>query len=590
MLILSYYNPATIMYKKYLLFLGILFVLLSCRQSNKQSYTYPYQISKTAISELGMVATAHPIATEVGVQILEKGGSAVDAAIAVQLTLAVVYPRAGNIGGGGFLVHRSGEGRISSLDYRERAPIAATKDMYLDDEKNVIPGLSTKGHLASGVPGTVAGMFASHQRFGKLLFSELFDSAIDLAKNGHRITQAEADRLNRFKPDFIEVNGTDLPFVKETDWRAGDLLVQPELAQTLLLISRLGKDGFYKGITAELLLAEMDSGSGLITKEDLDTYDVEWRKPVTTDYKDYRLISMPPPSSGGIVLAQMLEMVEPYPIAEWGFDDARTIHLMAEAERRAYADRAQYLGDMDFVDVPLDSMMEPSYIKYRMADFTEDKATVSESINAGKFALAMESFETTHLSIVDREGNAASVTTTLNSNYGSKVWVKGAGFFLNNEMDDFSAKPGVPNQFGLLGAEANAIAPKKRMLSSMTPTIIEKGGDLFMVVGTPGGSTIITSVFQVFLNVAEFGMSMTEAVHAKRFHHQWLPDEIMTEAGRINAEAAVSLSNKGHTVREVSYIGKVEAILKGENGELEGAADNRGDDHAKGVSGKGKRH
>jgi gamma-glutamyltranspeptidase/glutathione hydrolase len=562
--------------KLYSVLLVFFVICVSCRKSIPKDY----QIEKTAISELGMVVSAHPLATKAGVEILERGGSAVDAAIAVQLSLAVVHPRAGNIGGGGFLVHRSADGSISSLDYREMAPALAERDMYLDDNGDVIPGLSTKGHLASGVPGTIDGLFSMHEKFGKLNMAQLFVPAIAYAKTGHCITQSEAERLNRFKEAFLEYNDPSIPFIKDSLWQAGDILVQPTLARTLERIQNEGRNGFYSGETADAIVAEMHSANGIISLQDLENYHSTWREPITTQYKDYKLISMPPSSSGGIILAQMLEMIEPYPIQNWGFQDPRTMHLMVEAERRAYADRAAYLGDMDHYHVPIDSLMQPHYIEFRMSDFSQDTASESNYVRSGDFTVALESYETTHLSVVDRAGNAASVTTTLNSNYGSKVFVDGAGFFLNNEMDDFSAKPGVMNQFGLLGAEANAIAPGKRMLSSMTPTIVEKNNDLFMVVGTPGGSTIITSVFQVFLNVAEFGMSMTQSVQSKRFHHQWLPDEIVYEKNGLDTSTIKTLEEMGHVFRDVEYIGKVEAILKRTDGKYEGAADTRGDDHA----------
>lgn len=566
-------------FRKSLFALLCALLILSCKQAPQ----FPYVIEKTAVSGNGMVVSAHPLATQAGVQILKQGGSAVDAAIAVQLALAVVYPRAGNLGGGGFLVHRTADGDLATLDYREMAPAKAHRDMYLDEEENVISGLSTRGHLASGVPGTVHGLFSMHEKFGKLPMAQLFAPAIQYTR-GHAVTETEANRLNTYKKDFLDFNETDIPFIKEEDWKAGDQLVQAELEATLKRIQQNGLAAFYEGKTADDIVKEIQSGGGIIELQDLKNYNSKWRDPITTDYKEYRLVSMPPSSSGGIVLAQMLEMIEPYPIKEWGFQDVRTMHLMVEAERRAYADRAKYLGDMDFYNVPIDSMMDANYLAFRMADFSQDSATQSEEVQAGRFTVMPESFETTHLSVVDRDGNAASVTTTLNSNYGSKVYVEGSGFFMNNEMDDFSSKPGVMNQFGLLGAEANAIEPGKRMLSSMTPTIIEKNDDLFMVVGTPGGSTIMTSVLQVFINVAEFDMSVTDAVHAKRFHHQWLPDRIVYERNGLDTNTMIQLREMGHEFRPANYIGKVEAILKRPDGQYEGAADNRGDDHAQAPS------
>lgn len=564
-----------------LIFFVFVLLLTGCKSDINTSYN----IDKTVFSKSGVVVSAHPLATEAGLEILKAGGNAVDASIAVQFALAVVYPRAGNIGGGGFMVYRGHDGSTSTLDYREKAPAAASRDMYLDDAGNVIPGLSTKGHLATGVPGTVAGLEAAHEKYGKLAFADLLAPAIGYAEQGYFLTEIEAERLNRYRSDIEAYNDTSCPFVTtpEDIWETGERIVQPDLAETLKRIAKKGAAGFYRGETADKMVAEVRSGDGILTLEDLAGYEAVWRDPITTEYKEYTLIAMPPPSSGGVALAQLLEMVEKYPIAQWGFQDTRTMHLMAEAERRVYADRAEHLGDTDFYPVPIDTLLDPEYIQYRMADFDTRVATTSTTVGAGNFALAMESFETTHLSIVDAEGNAISVTTTLNSNYGSKVMVDGAGFFLNNEMDDFSVKPGTPNQFGLIGAEANAVEPEKRMLSSMTPTIIEKNGEFYMSLGTPGGSTIITSVFQVFLNVAEFGMTASEAVQAKRFHHQWLPDQIMIEKGALSQERLAPLRSMGHEFREVTSIGMVEAILIQPDGTYEGAADTRGDDHAAGM-------
>lgn len=543
---------------------------------------FPYIIEKSATSNKGMVVSAHPLATQVGVDILEAGGNAVDAGIAVQLALAVVYPRAGNIGGGGFMVYRGVDGEIASLDYRERAPAASDRDMYLDSLGNVIPGLSIVGHLAAGVPGTVAGLAESHRKYGKLDWSQLVLPAVNLASNGFKITENEAIRLNRYRESIGKYNDKTCPFVKDTtsQWLQGQTVRQPDLAKTLQTIADLGEDGFYSGPVAESIIREIQGGGGIMTLRDLAEYKAVWRDPITTKYKGYRLISMPPPSSGGIALAQLLEIVEDYPIDGWGFQSPQSVHLMAEAERRVYADRARHLGDMDFYDVPLDTLLDANYLDRRMATYIPGSATLSTEIEAGDFKMAIESFETTHLSVVDADGNAVSITTTLNSNYGCKVMVDGAGFFLNNEMDDFSVKPGIPNQFGLIGAEANAIEPGKRMLSSMTPTIVEKSDRLFMTIGTPGGSTIITSVFQVFINVAEFGMTVHEAVQAPRFHHQWLPDEIKVEEEAISDDHRITLESMGHTFRAVKSIGMVEAIMQLPDGTWEGAADRRGDDHA----------
>lgn len=541
-----------------------------------------YSAHKEAKAEAAMVVTPHPLASAVGLKILKQGGNAVDAAVAVQWAMAVVYPRAGNIGGGGFMLIRRANGEAASLDYREKAPALASRDMYLDAQGNVVEGLSISGHLASGVPGAVAGLFEAHARHGKLPMAKLMNPAIELAQKGFAISHGEADRLNAYQADFRKYNEAPNPFFKDK-WQAGDLLVQSELARTLQLIRDNGPDGFYKGETAREIVAEMKSANGIISLDDLAAYQAKWRKPISGQYKQYRILSMPPPSSGGVALVQMLDMLEPYPLAQWGFHSTQTVHTMAEAMRRAYADRAEHLGDSDFYTVPVDSLLAASYLQQRMAGFSPDSATLSQSILAGQFKLTLESFETEHTSIVDQEGNAVSVTTTLNSNYGSKVWVSGAGFFLNNEMDDFSVKPGVPNQFGLVGAEANAVAPGKRMLSSMTPTIVEKDGKLFMVLGAPGGSTIITGVLQVFLNVVEFGLPLDQAVSAGRFHHQWLPDQILMENNALSESTTAALTAKGHRFQTAKAIAVVKAIVRLPDGRLHGAADPRNpDDDARG--------
>lgn len=543
----------------------------------------PYNTTKSEVADSAMIVSPHPLATEVGLEILKAGGNAIDAIVGVQFALAVVYPRAGNLGGGGFLVLRDKDGKINSLDYREKAPLKADRNMYLDNLGNVVGNLSIKGHLAAGVPGSVAGLLEAHAQYGTIDFKDLIQPAIDLAENGFGITDTEAKRLNRFMKDFKTYNDpTTCPFIKN-EWFVGDILIQKDLAETLKLIRDKGKDGFYEGKTADLIVEEMSEGKGLISKEDLSQYKPVWREPITVDYKNYKMISMPPPSSGGIVLGQLLVMTESYPLKDYGFHHPRSIHLMTEVERRAFADRAEHLGDSDFYPVPVKELLEPNYLYEKMNSFTLDSATASTTIAAGDFILQKESFETTHTSVVDKWGNAAALTTTLNSNYGCKVMVDGAGFFLNNEMDDFSAKPGVPNQFGLLGAEANAIMPEKRMLSSMTPTIFEKDGELFMVLGAPGGSTIITAVFQVFINVVEFGMPLDQAVQAKRFHHQWLPDQILIEKGTISDSTKIALKNLGHSFKEIERMAVVKAIMIGEDGKLYGAGDPRNpDDDARG--------
>ncbi len=565
---------------RHLKYFLVLLVFVACKNApTKQALTEPYRIQKKVIGEKAVVVSAHPLATKAGVDVLERGGNAVDAAIAVNFALAVVYQRAGNIGGGGFMVVRTKDGEKNTLDFREKAPLAAHKDMYLDSSGNVVDGLSVRGHLSAGVPGAVAGMAAAHEKYGKLDFAELVKPAHKIAVEGFKLTTKEAEVLNKFQADIQELNTSPNAFMKDTPWEMGDLIVQKDLGETLQRIIDNGKAGFYEGITADKIVAEMKAGGGLITHEDLKKYQAVWRAPVTFEYDNYSLISMPPPSSGGIALAQMLGMVEPFPLHEYGFQSTEAVHLMVEAERRAYADRAEHLGDPDFYKVPYAKLVAEDYLASRMENFDKSKVIRSDSMEAGSFE-TKESEQTTHFSIVDAEGNAVSLTTTLNSNFGSKVVVSGAGFFLNNEMDDFSAKPGVPNQFGLVGAEANAVAPEKRMLSSMTPTIIEKDDQLFMVVGTPGGSTIITSVYQVILNVIEFGLSLEDAVHNKRFHHQWLPDKVFIEKGALSEKVIKDLEKQGHIIEERSPIGKVEAILVEKDGTLTGVADNRGDDHA----------
>ncbi|HMO41019.1 MAG TPA: gamma-glutamyltransferase [Saprospiraceae bacterium] len=561
-------------YRSWGLLLALLLGSMACRPTLPAG---TYNATKSLVADQAMVVSPHPIASEIGVAILKKGGNAVDAAIAVQFAIAVCYPRAGNIGGGGFMVIRQQDGTTDALDYREKAPLKAHRDMYLDSLGNVVEGLSTGGHLAAGVPGTVAGLLAAHERYGRLPLRELIQPAIQLASTGYAITETEANRLQNFQEAFRQHNDTPNPFIKN-NWQTGDRLIQPELAQTLLRIQQQGRAGFYEGPTADAIVAEMQSGNGIISYEDLKNYAPAWRQPLVGNYKDYRVISMPPSSSGGVALLQMLGMVESFPLSEMGFHSPAAVHLMAEAERRAYADRAEHLGDSDFYQVPINLLIDEAYLQNRMSDFSANAATVSDLISAGNFNVVKEHFETTHTSVVDAEGNAVSVTTTLNSNFGCKVWVDGAGFFLNNEMDDFSVKPGVPNQFGLVGAEANAIAPSKRMLSSMTPTIIEKNGAVFMVIGAPGGSTIITAVFQVFLNVVEFGMPLDEAVHAGRFHHQWLPDQIMVEKTALDSLTRQTLTSMGHTFREVNSMAVIKAIQRLPDGRLHGAGDPRNPD------------
>jgi len=529
----------------------------------------------------GLVVSAHPEASKVGLYVLQEGGNAVDAAVAVQFALAVVYPNAGNIGGGGFMVYRSAEGTYAALDFREAAPAAATRTMYLDAEGNPIQELSLRGQLAAGVPGSVDGMVKAHEKYGSLHWSMLLQPAIELAQRGFPITEMQARELNARKETFVKYNPEGIAFVRKEEWKAGDTLVQPELAQTLQLISERGRAGFYEGETADRIVREMKRGNGIISHDDLRNYKAKWRDPVFAMYRGYRVASMPPPSSGGIALISLLKSVEAYPLSRWGFQRDSTMRVMIEAERRVYADRATHLGDPDFYDVPQSMLIDSLYNADRMRNVNFSHASFSSDIFAGSLSRS-EPEETTHFSIVDGRGNAVSLTTTLNGSYGSQVVVAGAGFLLNNEMDDFSVKPGVPNMYGLIGGSANAIEPGKRMLSSMTPTIVERDGKLFMVVGTPGGATIITSVFQTILNVIDFGMDMQEAVNAPRFHHQWLPDEVALENGAVSQSVRHALNATGYTLVNRNSIGRVDAILVTPDGVLRGGADPRGDDTAMG--------
>ena len=561
--------------KKISLLIALSLLLTNCKTSEKK------EVTTGLIAQKAMVVSARVEASKIGSDILQKGGNAYDAMAATQLALAVVYPVAGNIGGGGFMVYRSNDGKTGALDFREKAPLTASRDMYLDEEGNVIPNKSSFGVHSVGVPGTIAGIFEVYNKFGSLPFKDLIQPSIDMARNGFRVTKKQANALNKTRKRFEKANNYKILFDRE--WTEGDLLQQKELAQTLERIRDNGQDGFYKGKTAQLFVDYVNELGGIISLEDLVKYKAIWRKPIEFTYKDHKIISMTLPASGGICLAQILKSLEPYDLSEIEHNSTKYVQLLTEAERRSYADRTNFLGDIDFVNVPIDSLTSTNYIKQRMSTFSWDKATPSSEVSHGK-VLGYESDETTHYSIVDQFGNAVSVTTTLNTGYGSKVLVKGAGFFLNNEMDDFSAKPGVPNVYGLLGSEANAIAPEKRMLSSMTPTIVEYNGKLKMVIGTPGGSTIITSVLQNILNVVDYNMGMQESVNQPRFHHQWLPDIIRMEPNGFDKKTKTKLDSLGYQIYEKNslIIGKVDAILILPNGTLEGGADKRGDDTAVG--------
>ena len=536
------------------------------------------------------VVSARKEASEIGVEIMKKGGNAFDAMVAVHLALAVTYPIAGNIGGGGFVVYHTSDGESGSLDFREKAPGKAFKDMYLDKNGDVIENMSTLGGAAVGVPGSISGIFEIHSKFGSLPIEDLFQPSIELAKNGFIVTKKQEEALKDKLQDFINVNGSESLFSQ--NYKQGDTLKNINLSITLDKISKNGPKAFYEGEIAEMIIEEIEESGGIMTVEDLKNYNSVWRDPIKFKYKGLDIISMPLPSSGGILLGQLLKAIEGYDIGQFGHNSVESIQLMVEAERRAYADRSFYMGDPDFNKLPVYELMDDEYVNSRMASFSWDKATLSSEVSHGEIKTIEESDQTTHYSIIDADGNSVSVTTTLNTNYGSKVFVEEGGFFLNNEMDDFSSKPGYPNSFGLIGSKANSIEANKRMLSSMTPTIVLKNKKPSLIVGTPGGSTIITSVFQTILNVYEYGMSMQEAVNAPRVHHQWVPDVVIIEEGGIDSVKDSILKSKNYFIVSLpiksdssgmsarSSIGKVDAIFIDENGEVSTGADPRGDDHA----------
>ena len=546
----------------------VLLLFLSCKNNNEG-----------VLANNGMVVSARQEASKIGVEVLKKGGNVFDAMVATELALAVSYPSAGNIGGGGFMVFRKSDGTTGALDYRERAPINSTSDMYLDENNNIIEGLSMIGGLAVGVPGTIAGVFEAHEKHGSLTIDELIKPVIDLARNGVIVTENQKNRINENRKYFQLANKTKILF--DNDFKTNDTIKYPNLASTLEKIMINGRDEFYKGKTAKKLVEFIQNNGGIISMQDLETYEPVWRDPIIFNYKGLKIISMSPPSSGGICINQIMKMIEPYDLVNYGHNSSDYIKLLVEAERRSFADRSHFLGDPDFIKIPVKKLTNKEYLVNRMNDFSFDLPTDSNNIGYGDIQV-IESDETTHYSIVDQYGNALAVTTTLNGTFGSKLYSNELGFFLNNEMDDFSSKPGYPNMYGLVGGEANKIEPKKRMLSSMTPTIVEKNGELYMTLGTPGGSTIITSVVQTILNVHEFNMTMQEAVNSPRFHHQWKPDSIRIESDYFDSKVKDELLKSGYRLTDKGSIGRVDGILVKKGKTLEGGADKRGDDTAVG--------
>jgi len=552
---------------RYLLILIIFFSFISCGN----------EFTPTVVS-------ARKDASDIGIEIMKKGGNAFDAMIGVQLALSVSHPTAGNIAGGGFMVYKLKDGTDGTLDFRETAPNGSFEKMYQDENGNVITGLSSTGGLAVGVPGTVSAIFEIHKKFGTLPIEELFQPSIDLANNGYLVTKYLEDELNEKRDDFIKLNGSNSIYSRE--YKSGDTITNKMYANTLIEIMNKGADGFYKGKVAEDMIKTISESGGIMTMEDLSEYKSVWRDPVRFKYKDYDIISMSFPSSGGVILGQMMKAIENFDLSKIEHNSPEYVQLLTEIERRAFADRSDLMGDPDFMDLPVYEFMDEKYIKDRMSTFSWDKATPSSEIKPGKI-IFKESYETTHFSIIDKEGNAVSVTTTLNNSFGSKVFVENSGFFLNNEMDDFSSKPGYPNFFGVIGSEANSIQPKKRMLSAMTPTIVLKNNKPHLILGSPGGPSIITSVFQTILNVLEYNMNVNDAVSSPRFHHQWYPDLIVMEDEAYSNDLNSILNQKNYLIVKLpiegdtlgvykrSDIGAVDAILIDDNGKVFGGPDLR---------------
>ncbi|MGZ5262346.1 MAG: gamma-glutamyltransferase [Kaistella sp.] len=553
----------------------VLFVLLISSKFAFAQFTDINIVKEIRTKDKGLVVSAHPLASEAGAKIMKMGGNAYDAVIATQYALAVVYPQAGNIGGGGFLVGVKNNGEKFTIDYRETAPAKASRDMYLDKKGNANTDLSQNGRLAVGIPGSVAGFYAT-LKHANLPMATLIQPAIDLAEQGFEVTEKEANLLNNQMQYFNQHNKIPTVFQKKVQWKQGDILVQKDLAETLKLIQKNGAKGFYEGKTAELIVAEMKRGNGIITLSDLKNYKVAERKPIVFDYKGNEIVSMPLPSSGGILLAQMLKMSGYENLEKYRQNSTEAVQIMVEAERRAFADRAEFMGDPDFINDKTQMLVSDEYLKNRWKSFNKNLATPSSEV--GKITpQPKESTETTHISIIDKDGNAVAVTTTLNGLYGSKVVVSGAGFFLNNEMDDFSVKPGVPNMFGAVGGEANSIKPGKRMLSSMTPTIVMKNGKPYIIVGTPGGTTIPTSVYQSIVNIVDFKLSPGMSINTPKFHHQWLPETVLVET-HFPETTILDLEKKNYKIERVSQIGRTEMIVIDEKGNTTAVADGRGDD------------
>lgn len=561
--------------KIFILFFSFLFLI---NLEAKSTVTAPVK------ARHGMVVSANALATDVGVKILKMGGNSVDAAVAVGFALAVTYPAAGNIGGGGFMVIHLSNGKNTTIDFREKAPIKAFTNMYLDKNGNFVHKLSTEGATSSGVPGSVAGLLYALKHYGTMKLSQVIQPAIDLARNGFPVDSFLAKTFKDKLPIFNKYKSTKKTFTKNGKaYKQGEILKQPDLAFTLEQIKEKGRDGFYKGKVADLIVKQIKEDGGYITKEDLEKYEPVERKPILGNYRGYEIVSMPPPSSGGVALVELLNILENYKFKKDDWGTAGYIHKLVEAMKYTYADRTKYLGDPDFVSVPAKQLTSKKYAKEIFVKINPTQATPSKDIYSSKILPGKESKETTHYSIYDKYGNAVSVTTTINSWFGNKIVVDGAGFFLNNEMDDFSAKPSVPNQFGLLGSKANSIQPQKRMLSSMTPTIILKDNKPYIIIGSPGGSTIITVVLQVVMNCIDFGMNIQQAIDAPRIHHQWSPERIDYEKNALSAKIKEKLIKMGHKIGEQTVLGMAEGIMVNSHNQIiYGASDSRGPGLAEG--------